>query len=397
MPTAVVERNAPTRTMQGVSVPGESVNNDEFFKRTRRHIQIERQESVSASLVQSWQPQVVFELRKSDILAGVLVTFSGTLVVTGGTAKTSARWPYDMFSSRFTANGASNIINCSGLKLKIRDVQRKGDQTDRGVVQKFANTDRSQGTLAKASESWGVGAATTAIPAGTYDVELEWWVPVAEDEVDLAGAIFLQTSSSDLTLTLDLLPLTSLIAAETATAITLNGNFKAISTKYSIPVGPNGGIVVPDLSMFHSLIQSRVANGIQQGENEHRLIGQGAGKSLLRAFFQVYSGADAFSAKPLAMNRTNFGKLMWRYANNETPDEFVDGSHMRLDQERRYNCDVGSLWGVGTHDFAHENALRDHVDMGTTAELRLVTTLNVAPSNPALEYVTETVFLAGQA
>jgi hypothetical protein len=128
-----------------------------------------------------------------------------------------------------------------------------------------------------------------------------------------------------------------------------------------------------------------------------RLIGQGAGKSLLRTFFQVYNGAGA-AAAPLAMTRTNFGKQSWRYANNETPDEFLDGTHLRVDQERRYNSDVGGLWGVGCHDFAHENAFRDVVDMGTTSELRFVTAIQsgVTLTSPALEYVTETVFLAGQ-
>jgi hypothetical protein len=72
---------------------------------------------------------------------------------------------------------------------------------------------------------------------------------------------------------------------------------------------------------------------------------------------------------------------------------------MRLDQERRYNADLGGLHGVWCHDFAHENAFRDAVDMGTTAELLLVSTINsaVTQATPAVEYVTETVFLAGQA
>jgi hypothetical protein len=72
---------------------------------------------------------------------------------------------------------------------------------------------------------------------------------------------------------------------------------------------------------------------------------------------------------------------------------------MRADMERRYNADLGGLRGYFCHDFAHENVFRDTLDMGTAAELRLVTTVqnSVSLAAPALEYVTETAFLAGSA
>jgi hypothetical protein len=394
MATATVPTSAPTKYMQGLAVPASSVRPTEFFARTRRHITLERQATYTG------QPQETFELRKSDILSSITIRFSGSVTITPGTGSvdSTAKWPYDLIKgTRFTANGASNLVNCSGLKLKIRDVMKRSDLNDRGVTQTFGGVSRTQGTLARASESWGVGAATTALPAGTYPVELEWVVPVAEDEVDLAGAIFLATSSSDLTLTLDLEAVSNLFKQNGNGTAALTGVFQVISTKFSIPIGSDGQIVVPDLSIFHSLIQSRTT-AIQNGENEIRIIGQGAGKSLLRVFYQVLNGAGQ-AAVPLAMNAVNFGKQMWRYSNNETPDEFIDGGHMRVDEERRYNSDVGALWGVGAHDFAHENAFRDVVDMGTTSDLRLVSNIQsgVVLAGQALEYVTETVFAAGQA
>lgn len=393
MPTQTPTTAAP-RYMQGIAVPAESVNPSAFFQRTRRHIQLEKQFSYTG------QPQETIELRKSDIISGILIRFSGQIVTVkgAGTVNTGARWPYDLLKAvRFTANGASNIINCSGLKLKVRDVMKKSDLTDRGVAQTVAGATRTNGTLALASESWGVGSNTTAIADGTYGVELEWFVPVAEDEVDLAGAIFAATSSTDLTLGLDIATPAELFNLTGGATATLSGNFQVISQKFSIPIGDNGQIVVPDLSVFHSLIQSRVATGLGNGENELRIIGQGAGKSLLRAYYQLWNGAG-IAAAPVALTATNFGKQSWRYANNETPDEFIDGTHMRIDQERRYNSDIGSVWGFACHDFAHENAFRDVVDMGTTSELRLVTTIKdaVALASPGIEYVTETVFLAGQ-
>jgi hypothetical protein len=373
-----------TRYMQGIAVPAESVRPAEFFARTRRHTTLEKQTAYAGM-----GGQDVVEIRKSDILAGLLIKFSGSLVVGAGVTST-ARWPYDLIRQvRFTANGQSNIINCSGLKLKARDFMARGDLNDRGVSQTIGGVARTQGTLSQAAELWGVGSNST-LSANTYPVELEWWVPVAEDEVDLAGAIFAATSSTDLTLTIDWETVGNLF---TGGVPTLTGTVQIVATKYSIPIGSNGEIVVPDLSVFHSMIQSRQA-AIVNGDNEPRLVGQGIGKSLLRAFYQVWSGA---TPAPLPMNATNFGKQAWRFAGNETPDEFVDGQHLREVNERYFGVDLGGLWGFGVHDFAKENAFRDVVDMGTASELRLLINIpsGVTLTGAAVEYVTETVFQAG--
>jgi hypothetical protein len=397
---AIATSSPDVRYLQGIAVPSEAVKPDLFFALTRRHQTPEKTVTYGGG----GATQIV-ELRKADILSAITLRFVGSLVITGGTAKSSAAWPLGIAGVRFTANGQSNLINTGlasaaggGLQhLRARDVMKNSDLTDRGVTQTIGGVSRSNGTLALASESWGVPSNGTAIAAGTYAVDLTFSIPVSEDERDLVGAIFLQTSTSDLTLTIDETPLNQLVAAETATSIALTGSWQVATTKFSIPVA-EGGIVVPNLSVFHSIIASRVGNGVSNGENEHRLIGQGSGKSLLRTWGRVVSGS-AFAAAPLAMTTANYGALAWRYGNNETPDTFLDGSSMRADMERRYNSDFAGVHGYFCHDFAHENVFRDVVDMGTTAELRLINTIqnSVTLTTPALEYVTETVFLAGQA
>jgi hypothetical protein len=397
MPSQTVQ-SAPTRTMQGIAVPSESVNPGLFFELTRRHQTPEKTLTYGGGGV----TQVV-ELRKADILSSITLRFVGSLVITGGTANSTAAWPLGIAGTRFTANGQSNLINTGiatpaggGLQhLRVRDFMKKSDLTDRGVSASIGGVTRTQGTLMLAHESGGVGTSQSAIAAGTYPVELTFSIPVSEDEKDLVGAIFLQTATSDLTLSIDETPLNQLVYAVTATNVALTGQWQVSTTKFSVPVGPNGQIVIPNLNVFHSIIASRFANGISNGENETRLIGQGAGKSLLRVWGRTVSGATTASA-PLPVTSTNYGQLSWRYGNNETPDQFLDGSTMRADCERRYNTDVGGYAGYWCHDFAHENVFRDTVDMGTTSELRLVTTIQnaVTLASPALEYVTETVFLA---
>src|SRR3954471_13423136 len=109
MPIATTQpTGAPVRYMQGIAVPAESVNPSEFFARTRRHIQQEK------ALSYTGQSGDVVELRKSDILSSIQIRFTGTVTVTpgSGTVASTARWPYDFIkAARFTANGASNIIN----------------------------------------------------------------------------------------------------------------------------------------------------------------------------------------------------------------------------------------------------------------------------------------------
>lgn len=394
MPGAVVTQSAPTRTMQGIAVPSESVNPDLFFELTRRHRTPEKNVSYQGGGATS-----VVELRKADILGSLSLRFIGTLTVTPGTGTvaSTSMWPLGIAGVRFTANGQSNLINTGqrGLRhLRVRDFMRNSDMSDRGVSQTFAGVAKTQGTLSYAHESWGVGVNTSALAGGSYPVELTFPIPVAEDERALLGAIFLQTSTSDLTLSIDEAPLTDLFVTTGNATVALTGTWEVEATRFSIPIGPNGQIVIPNLNVFHSIIGTRVGNGISNGENELRVIGQGAGKSLLRIFGQVLNGSPA---APLPVTTANFGQLAWRYGNNETPDAFATGSQMRADCERRYNTDIGGLYGYWCHDFANENVFRDTVDMSTTAELRLVKTIQsgVTLSTPAVEYVTETVFLAG--
>jgi hypothetical protein len=387
----VTATTGPVRYMQGIAVPSESVRPAEFFARTRRRTFNEGNQTWGG-----FGGQNTWELKKSDIIAAAIVRFTGTLTTLKGTGAigTTARWPYDMLKAvRFTANGASNVINASGLKLKLREYEKRGDLNDRGVQQTIGGATVSQGTLSTAAESWGVGSNTSNLADGSYPVDLYWVVPIAEDEVDLSGAIFAATSSTDLTIQVDMETAANLFTLTNNAAVTMTGNLQTTTIKYSVPLGSDGQIVVPDLSLFHSYIQSRTTQ-LGTGGNEVRLIGQGAGKTLLRTSFQVWNGSPS---APLAMTDTNFGEIAWRYGSNETPDDYLSGSILRQINERTYNTDIGGKWGFGTIDFAAENAFRDAVDMGTTSDLRILASIQsgVTLNSAAFEYVQETIFQAG--
>lgn len=381
--------NTQVLTFQGIEVPAEAVNPRAFFALTRRHRTVEYNKPFAGLGFTD-----VVELRKSDIIAGLYVRFSGQIVVTlgTGTASSTMRWPYDLVKAfRFTANGQSNLINVSGLKLKARQ-HMTPDVDDRGVTQTVGAGTASQGTLSTGSESWGVGAGA-ALTSGTYNVELDWFVPIADDENDLAGAIFAQTSAMDLTLSIDYEQAGNLFPVTGNATVALTGNTMVTTEKFSIPT-VGGNFVLPDLSMFHGLIQTRASNVLANGDNELRIIGQGAGKQLLRLYYQVWNGATPI---PLVANATNYGPQGWRYGSNETPELYADGRSMRQQNEHDYNSDIGGVWGFLCHDFAIVNAFRDAVDMGQTSELRIYSNIpsGVALSSPAIEYVQETMFSAG--
>lgn len=384
---------APYRYMQGVSVPATSVRPKEFFARTRRHTVTEAS--------RAWNGlggQDVFELKKADILDRLYLRVSGSVTVTPGTGTvaTTRRWPYDLARQiRFTANGASNLINANGSLLVAREFCASPDRDDRGIIQSVSGANVQQGTLSKACESWGLGSGATAIAAGTYNFDIIIPIPVAENGIDLAGAIYCASSSTDLTLMVDWESQANMFTLTGNGAVSMTATVQLTSQRYSIPMGSDGQIVVPDLSVFHSIVKTSTGT-LSNGANETRLVGQGAGKTLLRVLFRTMNGSPA-TAVPLVFNSTNYGEQAIRFSSNETPDDYFDGQTQRWINERAYNTDIGAVWGYGCHDFAAENAFRDAIDMGTTSELRLLTTIQsgVTLTSPSFEYAQETIFAAG--
>lgn len=379
---------APVTTMQGVPVQPDTINNARFQALTRR----KREPEVVRPFAGIGGFDVL-PIRKSDIMSRIRIRFSGQLVVTvpSGTAATTAAWPYNLIKNvKLQANGQSNLIDASGAALKAREFMTNPDMTDRGVVRTVGGATVNQGTLSKATENWGVGSNST-VTAGTYPVEIDWLLPVAEDDKDLTGVIFCQTSSMDINAQVQWANAADVFTLTGGATAVLTGNVVMEVEKFSIPV-VGGQMVLPDMSLFHSLVQTQITS-ISAGKNEPRLIGQGAGKQLLRLYYRVLNGAVP---APLPVTAANYGLQQWIYGTNENPESYQDGLSLRLQNELDYGQDIGAVWGYLCHDFASANGFRDSVDMGQTSELRLGVTLqNIALTSPVLEYVQETVFAAG--
>lgn len=396
MPTATATPRVQSLSMQGIAIPAAVVDKPEFLRRTRRHTQLEKTLAVtiqpSASGASNTRDTIT--LRRSDILSEIQLRLVGMLTVTPGTGTvaSTAAWPYGVFRNiGFNANGTSSLISARGWTLKAREMAKDEGLTDRGVTQTVGGTPRSNGTLALALESWGVGQNTSGLTTGA-NVDLVVTVPVAEDGFDLSGAIFLQTSSAELSIVIDWAAITDVFALTGNATASFTGTLEVVTTKFDIPT-ENGAIIVPDLSMFHSLVETSAPIASTGVDTETVVVGQGAGKYVLRVLQQLQNGAPN---APVPVTGGNFGLMGWRYATSETPDQWFNGTHLRISNERQYSSDIGGVQGYAVHEFA-KAGFRDLVDMGTTSDLRLVNNINsgVTLNNAKLWYAVESVYRSG--
>lgn len=397
--TAVTTQPPKTLTFQGIVVPGSSLNPTAFFAGTRRQTVLQRTISSWAS----WGNTDVVDTLRSGILAGYFVKIAGTLVVTlhsTGTVATTAAWPYGLLRAvRFQANGQSNLINASGSTLRAREFIANPQMSDRGVANGVGGaspgTSRTQGTLALNSESWGVGSNVTAIPGGTYDVELSIYVPVAYEKKYLVGAVFCQTLSTTLELALTWAPVATLFTIVSPATVTFTPTVAVEAEMFTIPSDGKGGFFLPTLSAFHSLVEQKAFGNVTSGVNEIQLSGQGVGRSLLRVIWRVLNGATRTPVVPTA---ANFTSPYWRYGTNVTPETWVDGRDLRYSNERSYDTDIAALYGYSVIDFDKTWAFRDAVTEGSATELRFGFTAGSGwtPTGAICNYAQD-VILAGAA
>jgi len=383
--------------IQGISAPGVTINPPLFYAATRRM----RFNQVTTQAFAGLGSTDPVTLRQTGIVSSLEVRVSGTLTTTvADVTAMSARWPYGL-AKRFklSANGQSNLIDARGLTVKCHELATNPECSDRGITKFAGAVAQTQGTLAMASENWGtspggnqLGPRHTPGAVGVFTFDLTYVIPVAADPVSLVGAVFAQTTGTNLTLEIEWeteVNLLTIGGATTAWAV----NYEVSSIAYSIPQ-VNGQFVVPDVTTFHQLSEFRRA-GLTAGDNEILLPGVGVGRKLLRIYGQVTDTIGGVLSVPIPLTAATYGGFAWRYGGNDTPEQWANGQTMRYTQERLTGSDIGSpVWAMWLYDFASENALRDVVDEGQTSDLRLVVNLVAAPAAGAVQVAQETLFLA---
>ena len=384
--------------VQGVQTPDTVVAPALFYKLTRR-MRFAAQSATAIAFGSSSQVQ----LKKTGVISALEIRVSGNVVIGGtiGTTTASYEWPYNLLKGlKLSVNGQSTLIDVRGLDLKVNEVMTEKELNDRGVSQRVGNaTAFTQGTLSMSHEDWGgTGAASNFIAPGlnvaavaTYPIELTYVVPVAADFASLVGSVFGQSQATNINVELIWAGQSDIFSAfgGAATLTTTGVTYDVTAVCYSIPV-VNGKAILPDLSNLHGLNHVQLAI-TASGDTELLLPGTGAGRYMLRTFFNVYSGSPLV---PLAMTSANFGNLLYKFGANDVPEIFTNGSKLRAKNERDYNSDIGKAWGFACHDFASQYALRDIIDLGTTSDFRLLINLVNAPTNGQVHVTQETLFLA---
>lgn len=381
--------------IQGVASPNYVVDPRAFYAATRR-LRFPMRPGVAIAGLGSTD---AVQLRQTGIIAYLELRVYGTLTFGGtiGTTTMSYEWPWNLIQAlKLSANGQSNLINCKGLTLIAHEMTTNAKLDDSGLDRLFGGTLRNSGTLTKASDDWGTGATdnlgpgTNVTTAEAKTVDLTFLIPVAADPVSLIGSVFAQSAATNLTLEVQWATQNQIISAlGGAATFTSSLSWSVIGVAYSIP-NVNGAYVVPDLSMFHQIAETRFG-GLVQNQNEQLLPGTGVGRRLMRVFQNVYSGS---TPAPLALTSANFGQVGWAYGGSDTPETYITGQDARASGYRTAGVDLGGRWGIILHDFASQFALRDLVDEGATSDLRVFESLVSSPTSGYTQVAQETLFAA---
>jgi hypothetical protein len=399
-------------TVQGIDVPASSIGTREtdqlYYGLTRRQIRQAKPLTSFAGVGNSDE----FQLIHDGIVAALIIRVTGTIVGVGTAATSGRRWPYDILRGiRFSANGQTNLVNCSGLKAKALQFMQP-DDSDKGVTPLGgvagtparvgiggANPGFSvdvptaltqSGYLSDTIDRWGFGSGCSGIAAGTYPVDLHFFIPVAYDQKTLEGAIFAQTEGTNLVLSLDWANQSDVFPTAFGTSTTFNLQFSVHEVYFDIPIVGGKRLLPSGIQYFHQLVQTRATTAIAQGDNEFILPGVARGRKLMRVFYQLWNGAASAPVVPAdSSNVQNFGPQGWIYGGNQNPERWALGVDLAFANERIFNADLASQWGFLCHDFANEWAFRDLVDLGSTNDIRLLMNLttNVALSAPIWEVV----------
>ncbi len=176
---------------------------------------------------------VPVQLLQTGIVSKLVINFKGTLTVQYGAVTTSNEWPYNLLNQfSLSANGQNDLFNCSGVDLHVLKYLKYPAYKD--VVDVFPGN---------------VGGGDS-VGVGTYALNLTWEVPIAMDDTSLVGALYAQSSQTNLSVKLGMADLATLFSSAPSNSA-FTGQFSIQETYFEIPYDGQGRIVGPDLSRLH--------------------------------------------------------------------------------------------------------------------------------------------------
>lgn len=312
------------------------------------------------------------QLLQTGIVSKLTLLFKGTLTVATAAATTSNQWPYIALAGfNLSANGQNDLFNCNGVDLHTLKSIKYPAYKD--TVDVFPGS---------------VGGGDS-VGVGTYAINLTWEVPIAMDDTSLVGALYAQSSSTNLSIRLAMATMADLFSAN-AGNVTLSGQFHVQETYFEIPYDAQGRIITPDLSRLHGF--NAVETGITAaGESRLPLI-RSAGQ-LSRLFVSGHGSANnRLSAAANAATTKKWEALRLEYGGNQRPYVF-DPIELQLALNNQHYGSTAPYDRI-VMDFVRENPVRDIVLMQGVTELAVVPRVGsgVTITGGSFRVVQETLF-----
>lgn len=354
-------------TLQSIPAPNHVVDPAKFFQLTERNVGTLISRSTPGA-GQFFTEQVV----KTGILGKLRLQFVGSLAVASAAVTSGVRWPHGLLEQFVLgANGQNDLISVDGLDLHTLRSLRYPAFTDR--TSKFPGT---------------VGGGDS-IGVATHDLVLDYEVPVSWDDTTLIGALFAQSSSTNLTIRIAQALNTRLFSANPANA-TITGTWYVSSEWYEIPFDSEGNMVVPDVTRLHGLnaVETPFTN---VGPVKTPLIRSEG--DLHRLLISAHAAAETrLTAAPSAATSRRIDKLTVEYGGNQRPLVY-EPAHLLLS---RNNEHYGTTPTYDRHviDLVRDNPQRDKIHLPGVTELKTELVVNSAVTVAAgsVRLVQETMF-----
>lgn len=316
---------------------------------------------------------VGLQLLQAGIVSKLQIVFQGTIDIPDNAVTSALNWPYGLLSRfRLSANGQNDLFSCDGVDLHVLRYLSNPAFVD--------FTDNFVGD---------VGAAHTFTdPLTNSPLYLTWDVPIAADQTSLIGALYAQSSATNLTAELTQARNEDLFTTG-AGSVSIEGSFFLQETLFQVPTDAQGNLVTPDLSRLHGF-QSLDVPISNVGETRVPLI-RSSGQ-LMRLLIRARNGTSPLSALPSTAAAAKIDGLRLEYGGNQRPYTFQPAGQLVALNNQHYGAPLP--YDYLCVDFVKENAIRDAVYLQGVTELAAIVDLNdaVTPSNAVARVIQETLF-----
>jgi hypothetical protein len=305
---------------------------------------------------------VQLQLPQSGLAAELLIKFDGTLVIaTEDSGDAKSRWPYGLLGAlSLSVNGQQDLFGVLGEDLRVRE--------DIAFPAFTEQVDAFPGDL-------GGG---DVIDTGTYPVHLSWRVPIATELVTLTGALYAQSPSTQIQVTISPAGVANLVPAGDGGTSVLTGTWTVTETFFVPAYDSQGRIIVPSGIAYLHAMQAVDLPLTGTGDNRLLLV-RGSGN--MQRLFMAFTDSDGnrMSTAPGTSTAELIDNLVLTYGATQFPYNWTPAS----DLLHQNNLDYGFTppYDYVILDTLKQNPSRDAIVYAGLTELAVIATVDAGVSN----------------